>query len=290
MIERLERFAPLADRYDGFVLDLWGVIHDGVRPYPGAVDALAALRRAGKRTVLLSNAPRRAAAARAAMRAMGITEDLYDGIVTSGEAVHRALADRRDPWFARLGRRLFHIGPDRDRNVFDTLDLAEAAVPEAAEFVLATGPDETRPDQTVADFRPLLARCRAAGLPMVCANPDLEVIRDGRRVICAGALAREYAALGGEVRSLGKPDPAIYEEVFALLGIPDRRRILAVGDALATDIAGAQAVGIDAAWVVGGIHAEELGAAGRLPPPPVLERAAAARGLAPVAALPAFVW
>lgn len=291
MIARLDRFAPLAERYDGFVLDLWGVIHDGVKPYPGAVAALEALRRAGKRAVLLSNAPRRAGAAQAAMRAMGIPDDLYDGILTSGEAVHRALRDRTDPWFASLGRRFLHLGPERDRNVFDTLDLDEVATPEQAEFVLNTGPDDHKPGQTVEDFRPLLARCRSANLKMICANPDLEVIRGGVRVICAGALARAYAAMGGAVVSLGKPDPAIYPAVFEMLGIADRRRILAVGDALRTDIAGAAAAGIDGAWVIGGIHAEELGAVnGTLPPAEVLERAAAAHGLRPIAALPAFVW
>lgn len=291
MIARLDRFAPLAERYDGFVLDLWGVIHDGVKPYPGAVATLAALRRAGKRSVLLSNAPRRAGAAQAAMRAMGIDDALYDGILTSGEAVHLALRDRTDPWFARLGRRFLHIGPERDRNVFDTLDLDEVHAPEDAEFVLNTGPDDHKPGQTVEDFLPLLQRCRAGNLPMVCANPDLEVIRGGVRVICAGALAQAYAAMGGEVKSLGKPDPAIYPGVFAMLGIADRQRILAVGDALRTDIAGATAAGIDGAWVIGGIHAEELGAVnGTLPPAEVLERAAAAQGLAPVAAVPAFVW
>lgn len=291
MIARLDRFAPLAERYDGFVLDLWGVIHDGVTPYPGAIATLEALRRAGKRSVLLSNAPRRAVAAQAAMRAMGIPDDLYDGILTSGEAVHRALRDRSDPWFAGLGRRFLHIGPERDRNVFDTLDLDEVTTPEQAEFVINTGPDDHKPGQTVEDFRPLLARCRAAALPMICANPDLEVIRGGVRVICAGALAQDYAAMGGEVKSLGKPDPAIYPTVFDMLGITDRRRILAVGDALRTDIAGATAAGIDGAWVIGGIHAEELGAVnGTLPPAEVLERAAAAQGLRPIAALPAFVW
>lgn len=291
MIARLDRFAALAERYDGFVLDLWGVIHDGVKPYPGAVATLEALKRAGKRSVLLSNAPRRSGAAQAAMRAMGIADELYDGILTSGEAVHLALRERRDPWFAALGRRFVHLGPERDRNVFDTLDLDEVDGPEQAEFVLNTGPDDHRPGQTVADFVPLLRRCRAANLPMICANPDLEVIRGGVRVICAGALAQEYAAMGGDVRSLGKPDPAIYPAVFAMLGITDRRRILAVGDALRTDIAGATAAGIDGAWVIGGIHAEELGAVnGTLPPAEVLERAAAAQRLKPVAALPAFVW
>ncbi|MDW8445351.1 MAG: TIGR01459 family HAD-type hydrolase [Acetobacteraceae bacterium] len=287
----LEGFAPLAEAYDGFIVDLWGVVHDGVAPYPGAVDTLRRLKGLGKRVVLLSNAPRRAAAAAAAMRAMGIGTELYDAILTSGEAVHQALRDRTDPWFARLTPPLYHLGPARDRNVFDTLGLAEADKPEEAGFVLNTGPDDHLAGQTLAQFLPLLERCRAARLPMICANPDLEVIRGGRRVLCAGALAEAYAKLGGDVRALGKPDPAIYRIVLDLLGIADRSRVLAVGDSLRTDIAGAKAAGIDSAWVVGGIHAAELGAAeGTLPPPRVLEAALAGAGLAVVAALPAFRW
>jgi HAD superfamily hydrolase (TIGR01459 family) len=290
MAELLEGFAPLAERYDGFVLDLWGVVHDGVKPLPGAVDCLARLKAMGRRSVLLSNAPRRAGAAQAAMRAMGIADDLYDGILTSGEAVHRALRDRTDPWFAALGPRVFHLGPERDRNVIEGLPLERVAAPGEADFVLNTGPDDHQAGQAVEDFAPVLEACREASLPMICANPDLEVIRGGVRVICAGALAQRYAAMGGEVRSLGKPDPAIYPSVFAMLGLSPAR-VMAVGDALRTDIAGAAAVGIASAWVLGGIHAEELGLEeGTLPPPGTAEARAAAEGLSPDAVLPAFRW
>jgi HAD superfamily hydrolase (TIGR01459 family) len=290
MAELLAGFAPLAERYDGFVLDLWGVVHDGVKPYPGAVDCLARLRASGRRSVLLSNAPRRAHVAQAAMRAMGIADDLYDGILTSGEAVHAALRDRSDPWFAALGPRVFHLGPERDRSVIEGLPLELVPTPAEADFVLNTGPDDHRQGQTVEDFAALLAACREARLPMVCANPDLEVIRGGVRVICAGAVAQRYAAMGGEVRSLGKPDPAIYPSVFAMLGLPPER-VMAVGDSLRTDIAGAKAAGIASAWILGGIHAEELGLAeGALPPPGVAEARAAAEGLSPDAILPAFRW
>jgi HAD superfamily hydrolase (TIGR01459 family) len=286
----LAGFAPLAERYDGFILDLWGVVHDGVKPYPGAVECLSRLKAAGKRCVLLSNAPRRAGAAQAAMRAMGIADDLYAGILTSGEAVHLALRDRDDPWFAGLGSRVFHLGPERDRNVIDTLPLTRVETPGEAEFLLNTGPDDHQAGQAVDDFAPVLEACLAARLPMVCANPDLEVIRGGVRVICAGALAQRYGEMGGEVRSLGKPDPSIYPRVFAMLGLP-RERVMAVGDALRTDIKGAASVGIASAWVLGGIHAEELGVEeGTLPPPGVAEARAAEDGLSPDAVLPEFRW
>ena len=276
-------FAALAEQYDGFILDLWGVIHDGVSPYPGAVDCLRRLRDAGKRAVLLSNAPRRAHVAAEAMRSMGIVPEDYTGIVTSGEATHVLLRDRSLPEFAALGRRLYHLGPDRDRNVFAGLDVEVVARPAEADFFLNTGPDDLRSPTSIEPYEAELRAGVAAGLPMVCANPDLEVIRGGARLICAGALALRYEALGGEVLWVGKPDAAVYRPVLDLLGVP-AARVLAVGDSLRTDIAGARAAGVASTWVLGGIHAEELATQ------EAAEAAARQAGLAPVALLPAFRW
>jgi len=283
-MKHLSAFAPLAHRYRGFILDLWGVIHDGVHPYPGAAACLAGIRDLGKPAVLLSNAPRRAHAAQAALRAMGIADDLYTGILTSGEATHMALRDRTDPWFAALGRRMYHLGPARDRNVFETLDLALVERPEDADFVLNTGPDDLVGPTEVVDWEDLLQAFRRANLPMICANPDLEVIRGGVRVICAGALTERYEAIGGSARWLGKPDPAIYAPVLAMLGTQPEQT-LAVGDALRTDIAGAKGRNIPSCWVLGGIHEAELGG-----DPARIAAAAAVAGLAPVAVMPRFVW
>ncbi|HKM63243.1 MAG TPA: TIGR01459 family HAD-type hydrolase [Acidisphaera sp.] len=278
-MRRLDGFRDIAGEYDGFIVDLWGVLHDGVTPYPGAVACLEALRGAGKRVVLLSNAPRRVAAAQAAMHAIGIRDDLYDALMTSGEATHLALRDRTDPWFAALGRRVYHLGPMRDRNVIDGLDLSLATEPAAATFLLNTGPDDERDPTDMTAFEDELQACLRAGLPMVCANPDLEVIRGGVRVLCAGALAARYQVLGGAVRSIGKPDPAIYELVFALLDLPGDR-VLAVGDSLRTDIAGAAAAGISAVWVLGGIDGD----------PDAPDTPARQAGAEPVAAIHGFVW
>jgi HAD superfamily hydrolase (TIGR01459 family) len=282
-MEHFSGFASLAARYDGFILDLWGVIHDGHTPYPGAVDCLLRLRAAGKPVVLLSNAPRRAHAAAAAMRAIGIADDLYTGLITSGEVTHWLLRDRSSPDFSALGRRMYHLGPERDRNVFDGLALEQVERPEVAEFILNTGPDDLRSPTSIAPYEADMQAGLAAGLPMVCANPDLEVIRAGKRLICAGMLALHYEALGGKVVWVGKPDAAVYAPVLALLGLP-RARVLAVGDSLRTDIAGARAVGVDSCWVLGGIHAEEFAADG------AAEAAARDAGLAPVALVPAFTW
>jgi len=280
----LTGFAPLAARYDAFILDLWGVIHDGVSPYPGALDVLARLREAGKPTVLLSNAPRRSQVAQLSMRSMGIPDDLYSGILTSGEATHRMLRDRTDPFFAGLGRRVYHLGPERDRNVYEGLDLLRVMAPARADFFLNTGPDDERSptDPTVYDDE--LRACLAAGLPMVCANPDLEVVRGGMLVICAGLLAQRYEALGGYARWVGKPDPAIYGVVLDMLQRP-ASQVLAVGDSLRTDIAGAAGVNIDSCWVLGGIHRAELNGSAA-----AATDAAQHAGLAPTAAVPTFTW
>lgn len=280
-MRQLRGFGEIAGEYDGFVVDLWGVVHDGVRPYEGAPACLARLAAAGKRCVMLSNAPRRADAVQRQLRRMGIPDEHYAGIMTSGEATHAALRDRPDDWYRALGDRVLHIGPERDRGLLAGLGLTVADAPAEASFVLNTGPDDLGDPSSVAAFEPVLRACAAAGLPMLCANPDLEVIRGGVRIICAGALALRYAELGGDIRSLGKPDPAIYAPTLAMLGVPGR--VLAVGDALRTDIAGAAAAGLDACWVLGGLHGAHRGGDGGA------EEAARA-GLRPLATLPSFTW
>ena len=285
----LNGFATLASEYDGFVLDLWGVIHDGVNAFPHAVDCLKRLRAAGKRTLLLSNVPRPNDAVATMMRRMGIEDTLYTGILTSGEAVRRALQSPPDAWWSALGKRVYHLGPERDRPVLEGLPLTSVATPAEADFVLNTGPDDHRNPSDMAEFEPTLQECADHRLPMICGNPDLEVIRGGVRVLCAGSLAVRYQALGGDVRSLGKPDPAIYQPVLAHLHLPIDR-VLAVGDSLRTDIAGATAAGLPACWVLDGLH----GAALRRPDgsydPDQVEEAAREAGMRPVAAMARFAW
>ena len=280
----LSGMAPLSAGDDGFIVDLWGVIHDGLEPYPGAIDCLGRLRAAGGRVVLLSNAPRRSEAARHALRRMGLPDHAYDGIVTSGEATRTALLARTDPWFTSLGDRVWHLGPDKDSSMFEEVPLHRVAGPEADAFILNTGPDDALGETDPERYLPELRRAAGLGMRMVCANPDLVIVRGGRRVICAGLLAREYAAMGGVVRQVGKPFPAIYEPVRALLGLPDER-ILAVGDSLATDITGAERAGFDSCWVLGGIHADAIGG-----DPGLAEAEAEAAGLRPTASVPRFVW
>jgi HAD superfamily hydrolase (TIGR01459 family) len=288
-MEHLTGFGPLADRFDGFILDLWGVIHDGVAAFPSAVDCLHRLRAARKPTLLLSNVPRPNRDVQALMRRMGIADDLYTDILTSGEAVRCALQSPPDLWWAELGQRVFHLGPERDRGVLDGLPFISVRDPAAANFVVNTGPDDHRNPSDMAEFEPILAECARHHLPMICANPDLVVIRGGVRVLCAGALAERYREIGGDVRSLGKPDAAIYQPVLERLGLPPER-ILAVGDALHTDIAGAQGVGISACWVLSGIHGSKLRCAGGEFDTVQAEAEARSAGLTPLSTLSHFTW
>ena len=288
-MEHLPGFAALSERYDGFILDLWGVIHDGVNAFPHAVETLGHLRAAGKRTLLLSNVPRPNDAVRTMMRRMGIEDALYTDILTSGEAVRRSLISPPDDWWAKLGPKLFHLGPDRDRPGIEGLPLTRVESPDDADFVLNTGPDDHRNPSDMAEFEQVLQDCARNNLPMVCGNPDLVVIRGGVRVLCAGSLAQRYQELGGEVRMLGKPDPAVYRPVLQQLAMPSDR-VLAVGDSLHTDITGATGVGIASCWVLDGIHGAALSdGAGGFDAAKV-EATARAAGLAPVAAIPRFVW
>jgi len=276
----MSEFGALAARYDGFIVDLWGVVHDGVRPYPGVLDCLARLRAAGKPVVFLSNAPRRPSGIAKALGDMGVTTAHYAGIMSSGESVYLALRDRNDADFADLGTKLYHLGPMRDRDVFDMPSLTQVATPAEADFLLNTGPDDHLGPSDLSAYEPVLNAALAANIPMVCANPDLEVVRDGKRIICAGLLANWYAERGGKVIQRGKPDPAIYKPTLAMLGTAPART-LAIGDSLRTDMAGAKAANIDALWVLSGIHA--------LHPGDAPEQAAAA-GIAPVAILPGLRW
>lgn len=288
-MEHLTGFASLAARYDGFVLDLWGVIHDGVNAFPHAVETLGHLRAAGKRTLLLSNVPRPNDAVQAMMRRMGIEDGLYTDILTSGEAVRRALISPPDLWWTELGQRVFHLGPERDRPVLAGLPLTLARSPAEADFVLNTGPDDHRNPSDMAEFEPVLQECAKFRLKMVCGNPDLEVIRGGVRVLCAGALALRYQELGGDVRALGKPDPAIYQPALQQLGLPPER-VLAVGDSLRTDIAGAAGVDLASCWVLDGIHGASLRDGQGGFDTAKAEAHAREAGLHPVATLPRFAW
>ena len=242
----LQGIAPLLERYDAFIIDLWGVIHDGSALYEGSDALLRAMVAAGKQVLLLSNAPRQNALAVATLQRLGIDDACYHHILTSGQAAHDMLAESAD-WSPHY----YYLGPGKDEQIID--DLAHYHRTDEigkAGWVLCTGFEYDY--QPEAEIEPLLARLLAARLPLLCANPDIEVIKqDGTRLLCAGWVAARYAALGGAVHYVGKPHALVYQESLKRLGSPPR--VLAMGDNPATVILGANRAQLDALLILGGI-------------------------------------
>lgn len=252
-LEYIEGLHAIADRYDALLIDLWGVVHDGSALYPHALAALRHLAQHGKKVVFLSNAPRVAAKSAANLTRLGVDASLYAGVVTSGQAAHDMLQTAND-W----GVHYYYLGPGKDEDILADLPYSAAASPEKAQFILCTGFEYDY--QPEAEIEPLLVRLAALKLPMICTNPDLEVVKqDGTRLLCAGWVAGRYEQLGGKVTYIGKPYPLVYETALTLLGNPQHGRVLAIGDNLATDIMGAQGAGIDSVLITGGILTSEAG-------------------------------
>jgi len=279
----------LVHRYDGLILDLWGVVHNGKRPYPGVLDCFAKLRGAGKRVLLLSNAPRQSARVHAQLAGLGIARELYEDVVTSGDVARLALGRRDDDDHATLGRRFYFVGPERDYGAIDGLGYQQQSRVEDADFVVVTGLiDDDR--ETAADYAPLLSTMKARGLPLLCLNPDLSVIRGESEIPCAGVLGEAYEKLGGKVVWHGKPHGRAYGVCFErFAGVP-KSRLVAVGDRLDTDVAGGLSAGIDAVLVSGGVLAESLGIAYGERPDPARLAALLAGHPRPTAVIAGFVW
>lgn len=267
-MEFLENAGGTIARYRAMLCDIWGVVHNGIAVFPEAISALTAYRHGGGRVILITNSPRPAASVIAQMKSLSVPDRVYDGVVTSGDAIRAILA--RHP-----GSRIFHLGPERDKGLIEGLDLRTGPLAEA-ESVLCSGlfDDET---ETPDDYAGLLSKMAQRKLIMYCANPDRVVHRGNRLIYCAGALADRYRTMGGRVILAGKPHSAIYRLAFDRLaevagGPVDREDIIAIGDAVPTDLAGAAAAGIDSLFVSGGIHGGEIGSSSDVPDPEQVSR------------------
>ena len=250
----------LARRYDAFILDLWGVLHDGVQPYPWVIPCLEKLRASGKGLCVLSNAPRRVSRIAAHMAGMGLPPALVDTIYSSGEATFEALTGSFGTLpFGSSGRRCFHIGRADDARLVSGTDVRLVGDPAEADFVLCTGVKTV--DERLEDYQGVLWQCLRHKLPLICANPDLEVMQGPLTKLCAGTLAAFYEGEGGHVVSYGKPYRPVYDRCLEILSNrwgSRRDRVLAVGDSFRTDVAGADGAGIDCLLIAAGLDAESL--------------------------------
>jgi HAD superfamily hydrolase (TIGR01459 family) len=242
-------------------------VHNGLESFPEACEALHTFRARGGTVILITNAPRPADSVQRQLRKLDVADDIYDAIVSSGDLTRHFVA-------GHPGRKIFWLGPERDSSIHRGLD-AQLAPLEQADYIVCTGlfDDET---ESAEDYRAMMMQARARKLPLICANPDIVVERGDRLVYCAGAVAELYRELGGEVIFYGKPHRPIYERAMELAAERQGRatelsRVLAIGDSVRTDLAGAHGFGVDCLFVTRGIHAEDFEGIDQLDPASVKE-------------------
>src|SRR3954465_1208829 len=272
-----ESLRELVAGVDVVLSDIWGVVHNGLESFPEACEALHTYRSRGGTVILITNAPRPADSVQRQLRKLGVADETYDAIVSSGDLTRLYVADhpgRKMFWLGPERDNSIYRGPERDNSIYRGLDAVTAPL-EEADYIVCTGlyDDET---ETAEDYRGMMLKARERKLTLVCANPDIVVEKGDRLIYCAGAIAELYRELGGEVIFYGKPHRPIYERAMALAGERqghqiDRKKVLAIGDSVRTDLTGAREFGIDCLFVTRGIHAEEFEGLDQLDPASVLE-------------------
>ena len=283
MTPRIPGLRDIAAGYDAIFCDVWGVIHNGRDIYAQAADALRTFRQQGGKVVLITNSPRPHRGVEIQLQQLGLPDGVYDAIATSGDVTRSLIARAEQP--------VFHLGPDRDRPLFDGLNVNFAPL-ETAQSIVCTGLFDDEREQP-EDYREVLEVAAERQLNFICANPDIVVERGDRLIWCAGALARLYDELGGQTFLAGKPHKPIYdlaqEKLQAVSGTEiSKESILAVGDGIPTDVAGALANGYSLLYIAAGIHAADYG--GPEPDEAALDRFLADNNAQPVAWMPHLAW
>ncbi len=241
---------PFASGNEAWFVDIWGVMHNGVAPFLGAVEACERFRNTGGCVVLLSNSPRPKEGVAMQLNQIGVSHEAWDAIITSGDVTRELIQNLGDT-------PIYHLGPKRDQPLFEGMDVSLKGPDEAGAIVCTGLFDDTT--ETPADYSDTLTTLAERKVPMICANPDIKVERGDKIIYCAGALAQVYASIKGPVTYAGKPYLPIYQMAFAriehMLGKPvDRARILAIGDGVNTDIKGAANAELAAVYIASGVH------------------------------------
>jgi HAD superfamily hydrolase (TIGR01459 family) len=263
----VERLSDLVEGVEVILSDIWGVVHNGLESFPEACEALHTFRQRGGTVILITNAPRPADSVQRQLRKLGVADETYDAIVSSGDLTRLFVAEHP-------GKKMFWLGPERDNSIYRGLDPVISPLDEA-DYIVCTGlfDDET---ESAEDYRAMMLQARERKLPLICANPDIVVERGDRLIYCAGAIAELYRELGGEVIFYGKPHRPVYERAMMLAAghrghAAPLDRVLAIGDSVRTDLAGAHGFGIDLLFVTRGIHSEEFEGIDQLDPASVKE-------------------
>lgn len=248
----IDGIKAIIDDYDGYLIDQWGVLHDGERPHDGAIDTLKNLKKYRKNIVLISNSARRPQASKAMLNTLGFDENCYDAVVTSGSLTYDYLRQARN----QLGNKVRLYSWKDPSDLLDGLNLEIVNDTANADFMLFAGTEK----QNIADYHDDLQTAHQKGLVLVCANPDkISISPEGHMKICPGTIAEHYAKMGGKIISFGKPHPSIYQK--CLDKMPKNlllSRLIAIGDSLEHDIAGANNIGCHSLLIANGIHRHEL--------------------------------
>jgi HAD superfamily hydrolase (TIGR01459 family) len=281
----LQNAQEIGRNYDAWMVDLWGVMHDGMNAIDSAVEACERFRNEGGIVVLISNAPRPYPYVREQIEGYGVPASVDDGIVTSGDVAQALIS-------MNLDKRFFFIGPERDRSLFDGFDV-ELVDLEDAELVMMSGIIDDS-NETPEDYRAVLEDLSERELPMICANPDIKVERGDEVIYAAGAVAQLYEQMGGQVVYTGKPFQPIYDMGHARINelsgrtVP-RERILAIGDGVDTDIKGAVMAGIDPLFIPSPVYLKDHNREGGLAASAV-SKLFQDRDFRPIACLPRLQW
>lgn len=249
-----EGISDISDSYAGFILDQWGVLHDGEKAYDGVIDCLKELKARKKHVLILSNSGKRALENKERLKKLGIGPSLYDQIITSGEMSWQGMNDQDTKPFVGLGQKCYLISRGGDRSIVDGLDIEVVDDIKNATFLLVSGADS--PEKTLEDFEPTLKQAARMGMPMLCANPDSRGVMGSQNIMGPGTLARRYQDFGGVVDYIGKPHQPIFQHCIKILQAKEiyPGQTIMVGDAMAHDILGASLVNIDTCLVQTGLH------------------------------------
>lgn len=243
----------LMDSYDGFIMDQWGVLHNGLQPYEGVIDTLNHLKQRKKPVVILSNSAKRADDNVERLKKLGIKPGMYKAVVSAGEVTWQGLKEQKEPPFKGLGRKCYLISRPDDKALLAGLDIEPVPEVEQAQFILITGFDAAH--AKIEDLEQLFRKAAAKRIPAVCANPDMVTVYGHERSIGPGAVAKRYNELGGAVHYIGKPHKTIFRYCLGLFDGIIPSRILVIGDSIQHDIVGGAGVDLDTAFVTAGIHA-----------------------------------
>lgn len=253
-IRLCQGISELCDSYTGYIIDQWGVLHDGVRPYEGVMEALTELKNRNKQIVILSNSGKRAEDNAKRLHKLGFDLAMFDHILTSGEMTWLGLKERKSGVFADLGDKCLLLGREGDTSLVDGLDLTLVDKAEDATFILVSGMDDPPKGRSVADLEPILRKGVQKRLKMICANPDLQALIGSNTHAGAGAVAKRYEEFGGVVRYIGKPFPPVIRYAQTLFKDVLPSTTVIIGDSLPQDIMGGVNCGIDTCLVATGVH------------------------------------